>query len=767
MRYFFLLPMIFLFSCNEEVPITRPEFRLWYNTPAEAWTEALPVGNGRIGAMVYGGIAQERIQFNEETLWKGKPRSYAHKDASLYLSAIRKLLSQNRQREAQDLAMVQFMSDPLHQEAYQPFGDLLLTFPGHENSMNYHRELDLNNAVSVVSYEKDGIKFKREAFISEPDQAMIVHITSSKSKTLDFTVLLDSPHESKSLSTTDDLMKLEVNVKDGALSGQATIKLRTDGKMSSSEKGLSISRASEATIILSAATNYIAYNDVSGDPAEKNQTIFNSIGEKSYSDIRNDHVQDYQALFNRFNLSFAKDYMDTIPTNERIYNFWKMPEDPQLLALYVQYARYLMISSSRPGTQPANLQGIWNDRIKPPWESKWTVNINTEMNYWPAEVTNLQECHEPLFSMIADCAESGAITAKEHYACQGWVLHHNTDIWRGTAPINASNHGIWVTGGAWLCQHLWEHYLFTQDKTFLEETAYPIMRGAALFFTEFLTEDPDSGWLISTPSNSPEIGGLVAGPTMDHQIIRALFNNCIQASEILQTDMVFNEQLKNLVPKIAPNQIGQHGQLQEWMLDIDDPENHHRHVSHLWGVHPGSEINWDTTPDLMKAARQSLLFRGDEGTGWSLAWKINFWARFLDGDHAYKLIHMLLSPAEEPERDIRGGSYPNLFDAHPPFQIDGNFGGGAGIIELLIQSQLDYIHILPALPKALSEGNINGVCARGGFELSFNWHDGKLDGIQILSIAGTHCKIKYLEKTVEFDTGKGFVYTLDENLVLL
>jgi len=767
MRYFFLLPMIFLFSCNEEVPITRPEFRLWYNTPAEAWTEALPVGNGRIGAMVYGGIAQERIQFNEETLWKGKPRSYAHKDASLYLSAIRKLLSQNRQREAQDLAMVQFMSDPLHQEAYQPFGDLLLTFPGHENSMNYHRELDLNNAVSVVSYEKDGIKFKREAFISEPDQAMIVHITSSKSKALDFTVLLDSPHESKSLSTTDDLMKLEVNVKDGALSGQATIKLRTDGKMSSSEKGLSISRASEATIILSAATNYIAYNDVSGDPAEKNQTIFNSIGEKSYSDIRNDHVQDYQALFNRFNLSFAKDYMDTIPTNERIYNFWKMPEDPQLLALYVQYARYLMISSSRPGTQPANLQGIWNDRIKPPWESKWTVNINTEMNYWPAEVTNLQECHEPLFSMIADCAESGAITAKEHYACQGWVLHHNTDIWRGTAPINASNHGIWVTGGAWLCQHLWEHYLFTQDKTFLEETAYPIMRGAALFFTEFLTEDPDSGWLISTPSNSPEIGGLVAGPTMDHQIIRALFNNCIQASEILQTDMVFNEQLKNLVPKIAPNQIGQHGQLQEWMLDIDDPENHHRHVSHLWGVHPGSEINWDTTPDLMKAARQSLLFRGDEGTGWSLAWKINFWARFLDGDHAYKLIHMLLSPAEEPERDIRGGSYPNLFDAHPPFQIDGNFGGGAGIIELLIQSQLDYIHILPALPKALSEGNINGVCARGGFELSFNWHDGKLDGIQILSIAGTHCKIKYLEKTVEFDTGKGFVYTLDENLVLL
>ncbi|MFC2125666.1 glycoside hydrolase N-terminal domain-containing protein [Bacteroidota bacterium] len=767
MRSIILLSLVLLFSCQREITEKQSAFRLWYDSPAQTWTEALPLGNGRLGAMVFGDVSEERIQFNDETLWNGKPRSYAHTDASLYLSYIRKLIAEGRQKEAEDLAMVNFMSEPLRQEAYQPFGDLILNFPDQENHTNYLRILNLVDALSVVTYEVNGVNFRRETFVSEPDQVIVVRLTSSKSEALNFSIILDSPHTSRSVSFPDDLMTLDVMVEDGALRGYAGLIVRTNGEIAVVENQYTVSEASEATIILAAATNYIKYNDISGEPEKKVVEVLSNIEEKSFEHIKKDHIRNYQSLFNRFSLSFSTDYPDTIPTDERINNFWKDPDDPQLLALYVQYARYLMISSSRPGTQPANLQGIWNDRLKPPWDSKWTVNINTEMNYWPAEVMNLSECHEPLFGMIKDCSETGSITAKEHYNCEGWVLHHNTDIWRGTAPINASNHGIWVTGGAWLCQHLWEHYQYTQDEVFLREEAYPLMREAAIFFTEFLIEDPETRWLISTPSSSPENGGLVAGPTMDHQIIRTLFNNCIEASEILGSDKEFAELLKETVLKIAPNQIGRLGQLQEWMTDIDNPDNHHRHVSHLWGVHPGNEINWEYTPDLMEAAKQSLIFRGDEGTGWSLAWKINFWARFLDGNHAYKLIHMLLSPAEEPERDVRGGSYPNLFDAHPPFQIDGNFGGGAGIVELLVQSHLDYIDILPALPDALPEGFIQGVCTRGGFELSLDWENGKLNSIEVLSKAGKKCKLRYNDKTIEFETELGVSYNLDSNLTML
>jgi len=442
------------------------------------------------------------------------------------------------------------------------------------------------------------------------------------------------------------------------------------------------------------------------------------------------------------------------------------PDDPQLIALYTQYGRYLLISSSRPGTQPANLQGIWNKDLAPAWGSKYTDNINTEMNYWPAEVTNLSECTEPLFGLIKDCSETGAIVAMEHYNLDGWVLHHNTDLWRGAAPINASNHGIWVSGSGWLSSHLWEHYLYTQDVGFLRNTAWPLMKGAALFYSEFLTVDPESGWLISTPSNSPENGGLVAGPTMDHQIIRSLFKACIKASEILDTEREFAAMLKIKADSIAPNMIGQYGQLQEWMQDVDDPDNKHRHVSHLWGIHPGSDINWDSGPKYMEAARQSLIFRGDDATGWSLAWKINFWARLLDGNHAYELIKLLFRPIGI--NDIRyekgGGSYPNLFDGHPPFQIDGNFGAPAGIIEMLMQSHLSTIDILPALPSALPDGKITGACARGGFELSFSWNDGILSGVEVLSKAGKPCRIRYKDKTIEFETVKGESYKFDGEL---
>ncbi|MCG8309037.1 MAG: glycoside hydrolase family 95 protein [Cytophagales bacterium] len=758
----FTLLFTFLLVAQTSVG-AQTKHQLFYNEPAKKWVEALPLGNGRLGAMVYGGVTQEHIQFNEETLWKGGPHDYSHKDAHKHLGKIRELLAEGKQTEAQNLASEVFMSAPLHQKAYQPFGDLILDFPGHNDYTGYKRVLDIDRAVSTVSYSVGGVKYTREALVSFPDQVIALQITADKPGMLDFDLRLDSHHFQKSVQTDYDRQILEVKVTEGALEGVAGIKVKTDGSITPAYRKIGVEGATKATIYLTAHTNFVNYKEVSGKPKSKINSFFHKAANLDFEDVRSMHVKDYQELFDRFRLSFGDRGHGDAPTNRRIYDFWKNPDDPQFVALYVQYARYLMISSSRPGGQPANLQGIWNDKLNPPWDSKWTVNINAEMNYWPVELTNLSECHEPFFNMIDECSVSGAIVAKEHYNCDGWVLHHNTDIWRGTAPINASNHGIWVTGGAWLCTHLWEHYLFTRDKAFLAEK-YPVMRGAAKFFTEFLVEDPKTGYLISTPSNSPEIGGLVAGPTMDHQIIRALFNACIEASEILNTDPEFAAELKQMVPKIAPNQIGRLGQLQEWLEDKDDPNVKHRHVSHLWGVHPGNEINWEETPELMKAARQSLIFRGDEGTGWSLGWKINFWARFLDGNRTYKLIHMLLSPAEEPQRKIRGGSYPNLFDAHPPFQIDGNFGGAAGIVEMLIQSHLDKIDLLPALPDALPEGKISGVCARGGFELSFSWHEGVLQEVEVLSKAGNPCTLKYGNKTIDFGTKKDETYTFNGKL---
>ena len=528
------------------------------------------------------------------------------------------------------------------------------------------------------------------------------------------------------------------------------------GQVSAKAGHIEVANGNEVMLILVAATSYVNYSDISADPIERCVAMLGDVSNPQFPTLHARHVKDHQTLYRRvfLGLKGSSVTMDR-PTDQRILAYEK-DRDPQLDALCFHYGRYLLIASSRTGGHAANLQGLWNDKLAPSWDSKYTVNINTEMNYWPAELTNLSECHMPLFDMLEDCSETGAHTAQTFYGAPGWVLHHNTDGWRGTAPINNSNHGIWPTGGAWLCQHLWWHYSFSLDETFLRQRAYPTMKQAAEFFVHTLVEDPRSPkkWLISGPSNSPENGGLVMGPTMDHQIIRNLFANCIEASRILNTDATFRNKLENMITRIAPNQIGKHGQLQEWLEDKDNPKNTHRHVSHLWGLHPGAEINEDT-PDLWAAARQSLEFRGDGATGWSMGWKVNFWARLKDGDHAHILLGNWLKPVGFPNQEQRrgGGVYPNLFDAHPPFQIDGNFGVCAGIGEMLVQSHRrtsdgDYIiDVLPALPTAWSKGSVAGLRARGGFEVDIDWTEGILQQVTLTSKGGARCMLAYGGKT--------------------